>query len=63
MWSFTQERMLSSLEEATNPERAKKRRQWEFYNILYYSCCFLKDPYQVNTGERESIITCSHNNH
>ena len=51
MWSFTQERMISSLEEASeDPKKVKYRRKYLFWKILYYSCCFTKDPYKQDIG-------------
>lgn len=49
MWSFTQERMVSALEESLeDPEKPKQRRKWLSVKFLYYSCCFLRDPYKLN---------------
>ena len=49
MWSFTQERMVSSLEEAVeDPKKVRNRRKNLFCKFLYYSCCFMKDPYKCS---------------
>ena len=46
MWSFTQNKMISTLEEAIeDPNKVKNRRKYIFWKYLYYSCCFIKDPY------------------
>lgn len=58
MWSFTQNKMMSSLEESLeDPERVKNRRKGIFCKMLYYSCCFLKDPYlNKDNGEWDNIL-------
>lgn len=49
MWSFTQEKTMSVLEELLeDPEKPKQRRKWLSVKFLYYSCCFLQDPYKLN---------------
>ena len=59
MWSFTQERMVSALEESLeDPEKPKQRRTWLSVKFLYYSCCFLRDPYKSH--ETDQLINNIH---
>jgi hypothetical protein len=61
MWSFTQNKMVSTLEEALeDPERVKNRRKCIFWKMLYYSCCFLKDPY-INKDNDEWVTILQNN--
>lgn len=62
MWSYTQERMISSLEEAIEgPEKIKQRRRCTGWKFLYYSCCFLYDPYKSH-NERDEILINNNEN-
>lgn len=46
MFSFTQNKTLSVLEELLEgEEKAKHRRRWFWLNYIRYSCCFLRNPY------------------
>ena len=59
MWSFTQKRMISTLEELVeDPEKPKQRRKWLGIKFLYYSCCFLRDPYKSH--ETDQLINNIH---
>ena len=56
MWSYGKDRYISSMEELYETEEERQnRRSWLLCKLMYYSCCFTKNPpYNQNAKERES---------